>query len=68
MSVARAVTAATLPERIRDAYRLPWRARDRALAAAALGGSKAVLPRMPVRWRQVATEVFRSPPVSSTTG
>ena len=68
LSVARAVTAATLPERIREDYRLPWRARDRALAAAALGGSRAVLPRMPARWRQVATEVFRSPPAPSIAG
>lgn len=62
LSVARAVTAATLPERIREDYRLAWRGRDRALAAAALGGSRVVLPRMPVRLRQVATEVFRTPP------
>ena len=65
LKLARAVTAATLPEPIREAYRLPWRARDRALAAAALGGSRAVLPRVPVRWRQVATEVFRAPPAQA---
>jgi uncharacterized protein (DUF2236 family) len=62
LRLARAVTAATLPERIRAEYRLPWRGRDRALAAVVLGGSRQVLPRMPVRWRQVATEVFRAPP------
>lgn len=68
LSVARALTAATLPDRIRADYRLPWRARDRTMAAAALGGSRAVLPRLPVRWRQVATEVFRSPPAPSVAG
>jgi uncharacterized protein (DUF2236 family) len=68
LKVARAVTAATLPEGLREAYRLPWRARDRAMAAAALGGSRILLPRLPVRWRQVATEVFRSPPAPPTTG
>ena len=62
LAVARAVTAATLPERIREGYRLPWRARDRALAAAALGGSKALLPHAPLRWRQLGPELFRAPP------
>lgn len=61
LAVARAVTAATLPPALREAYRLPWRARDRALAAAALGGSKVVLPRTPERWRQLGPELFRAP-------
>ncbi len=62
LALARAVTAATLPQRIRDGYGLSWRARDRALAAAALGGSKALLPHAPLRWRQLGPELFRAPP------
>lgn len=64
LAVARAVTAATLPERIREGYGLPWRTRDRALAAAALGGSKVLLPRAPLRWRQLGPELFRAPPAA----
>jgi uncharacterized protein (DUF2236 family) len=59
--LARALTAAMLPPRLRDEYQLPWRRFDRAAATAALGTARAVLPRLPERWRQMGPELFRSP-------
>jgi uncharacterized protein (DUF2236 family) len=61
LALARALTAATLPPRLRAEYRLPWRAFDRALAAFGLGAAGAVMPRLPDRWRQLGPELFRSP-------
>jgi uncharacterized protein (DUF2236 family) len=62
LAVVRAVTAATLPDRIRDGYGLPWRRRDQALAGAALRTAGAVLPRVPERARQLGPELLRSGP------
>jgi uncharacterized protein (DUF2236 family) len=62
LAFARAVTAATLPSRIRDAYELPWRRRERAVASIGLNGARVILPRLPDRWRQLGPELFRSPP------
>ena len=59
--VARAVTAATLPPRIRVDYGLPWSGPDRMLAAAALRSAGAVMPRLPDRWRRLGPELLRSP-------
>lgn len=59
--VARTLTAATLPPRLRREYGLPWRALDRALAEATLRSARLVLPRMPVRWRTVGPELLRAP-------
>ena len=61
LGVARAVTAATLPSRLRREYGLPWRRRDRALAKTGLGSAGTVLPRLPDRWRQLGPELLRSP-------
>jgi uncharacterized protein (DUF2236 family) len=61
LGVARAVTAATLPPRLRREYGLPWRRRDRALAKTVLGSAGTVLPRLPDRWRQLGPELLRSP-------
>jgi uncharacterized protein (DUF2236 family) len=61
LSVARALTAATLPPRLRDEYGLPWCRFDRALAGFALGAAGAVMPRLPDRWRQLGPELFRAP-------
>ena len=58
---ARALTAATLPPRLRDEYGLPWGRVDRALAKFGLGTAGAVLPRLPERWRQLGPELFRAP-------
>jgi len=58
---ARALTAATLPPRLRDDYGLPWGRVDRALAKFGLGTAGAVLPRLPERWRQLGPELFRAP-------
>ncbi|HEY2813381.1 MAG TPA: oxygenase MpaB family protein [Acidimicrobiales bacterium] len=61
LSAARAVTAATLPPRIRRQYGLPWRRVDRAIATTVLGTASAVLPRLPDRWRQLGPELMRAP-------
>ena len=61
LALARALTAATLPPRLRDDYGLPWRRFDRALAAFGLGTASAVMPRLPDRWRQFGPELFRAP-------
>ncbi len=58
---ARALTAATLPPRLRDEYGLPWGRVDRRLAAFGLRSAGAVLPRLPDRWRQLGPEIFRAP-------
>lgn len=58
LAVARAVTAATLPPRLRDEFGLPWRRADRAMARAVLETSHAVLPRLPDRWRQLGPELL----------
>lgn len=58
---ARALTAATLPPRLREEYGLPWGRVDRALAKVGLGTAGAVLPRLPERWRQLGPELFRAP-------
>jgi uncharacterized protein (DUF2236 family) len=60
LTVARSVTAATLPSRLRHEYRLPWRGFDRALASFVLGTAGAVLPRLPDRWRQTGPELLRA--------
>lgn len=61
LALARALTAATLPPRLRAEYGLPWRRIDRALASVGLGAAGAVLPRLPDRWRQLGPELFRAP-------
>jgi len=61
LAVARAITAATLPPRLRDAYDLPWRPVDRALADLALGSARVVLPRLPAPWRQLGPQLLRAP-------
>ena len=61
LALARALTAATLPPRLRDEYQLPWRRLDRALAAFGLGTAGAIMPRLPDRWRQLGPELFRAP-------
>jgi uncharacterized protein (DUF2236 family) len=61
LAMARALTAATLPPRLREDYGLPWRRVDRALASFGLGAAGAVLPRLPDRWRQLGPELFRAP-------
>jgi uncharacterized protein (DUF2236 family) len=61
LALARALTAATLPPRLRDEYGLPWRRFDRALAGFSLGAASTVLPRLPERWRQLGPELFRAP-------
>jgi uncharacterized protein (DUF2236 family) len=61
LAAARAVTAATLPKRIRRDYGLPWRRTDRALARVVLGSAGAVLPRLPDRLRQIGPELMRAP-------
>lgn len=58
---ARALTAATLPPRLRDDYGLPWGRVDRALASFGLRSAGAVLPRLPERWRQLGPELLRAP-------
>lgn len=60
LAVSRAVTAATLPPRIRDGYGLPWERRDQLIARSTLALAKAVLPRMPEHWRQLGPELLRS--------
>ena len=61
LHLTRAVTAATLPERIRDGYGLAWRPVDHAVAGVALSASGAVLRRLPPRWRQLGPELLRAP-------
>jgi uncharacterized protein (DUF2236 family) len=61
LGVARAVTAATLPPRLRREYGFAWRRRDRALAKTVLGSAGTVLPRLPDRWRQLGPELLRAP-------
>jgi uncharacterized protein (DUF2236 family) len=60
LAAARAVTAATLPSRIRRDYGLPWRRSDRAMARVVLGSAGTVLPRVPERWRQLGPELMRA--------
>jgi uncharacterized protein (DUF2236 family) len=60
LNVATAVTAATLPPRLRREYGLPWRGRDRVLAKSVLRSAGAVLPRLPERWRQLGPELLRA--------
>ena len=60
LTVARAVTAATLPAHLRDGYALPWRRLDQALARFVLGTAGTVLPRVPDRWRQLGPELLRA--------
>jgi uncharacterized protein (DUF2236 family) len=62
LALARSVTAATLPARLRDDYQLPWRSRDRALASFGLGTAQAIMRRLPDRLRQRGPELFRAPP------
>lgn len=61
LAVARAVTAATLPPRLRDDYELPWRSIDRLIAKMVLSGAHSVMPRLPDRWRQLGPELLRAP-------
>lgn len=60
LTVSRAVTAATLPPPIRDGYGLPWGRRDQVIAQSTLALARALLPRMPERWRQLGPELLRS--------
>lgn len=60
LAVARAMTAAALPPRIRQAYGLGWGRRERMLAASTRVTARAVLPRLPTRWRQIGSELLRS--------
>lgn len=59
LAVARAVTAATLPPRLRVGYGLRWGRRERGLAGSVLRSSALVLPRVPAHWRQLAPELLR---------
>jgi len=68
LAVARAVTAATLPENVRVAYGLPWRRQERALAGVTLAMAASVLPRLPDRWRQLAPELLLPPTRPASSG
>jgi uncharacterized protein (DUF2236 family) len=61
LALARVITAATLPRRIREGYGLGWRRRDQALARVGVRGATATLPRLPQRWRQLGPELLRAP-------
>jgi uncharacterized protein (DUF2236 family) len=60
VAISRAITAATLPPRIRDEYGLPWDRREQTTAKLALGAASAVMPRVPVRLRRLAPELLGS--------
>lgn len=60
LALARALTAATLPPRLRVDYRLPWRSIDQTLERVVFRTASSVLPRIPDRWRQVGPELLRS--------
>jgi uncharacterized protein (DUF2236 family) len=61
LAVSRAVTAATLSEKVREGYELSWRRRERALASLTLSVTGRVLPRLPDRWRKLGPELLRPP-------
>jgi uncharacterized protein (DUF2236 family) len=61
VAVARAITAATLPPRLRDEYRLPWDRRAQTTAKVVLGAAGTVMPRLPGRLRRLTPELLGSP-------
>jgi uncharacterized protein (DUF2236 family) len=61
VAISRAVTAATLPPRIRDEYRLPWDRREQMTAKLVLGAAATVMPRLPARLRRLTPELLGSP-------
>jgi len=61
VAVSRAITAATLPARIRDDYRLPWDRRAQTTAKFVLGAAGTVMPRLPGRLRRLTPELLGSP-------
>ena len=61
LALARAVTAATLPPRIRDEYGLTWGRRERLIARSTTATARFLFPRLPTRWRQIGSELLRSP-------
>jgi len=61
MWVARALTAATLPPRIRDDFGLAWGPPQKAASAAVFAVARPVTSRMPDRWRQSGAWLLRSP-------
>lgn len=60
VAVSRAITAATLPPRLRDDYRLPWDRREQTTAKLVLGAAGALMPRIPGRLRRFTPELLGS--------
>ena len=61
VAISRAITAATLPPRLRDEYGLPWDRRDQTTAKFVLGTAGTVMPRLPGRLRRLTPELLGSP-------
>jgi uncharacterized protein (DUF2236 family) len=61
VAISRAVTAATLPPRVRDEYGLPWDRREQTTARLVLGAAGTVMPRLPGRLRRLTPELLGSP-------
>jgi uncharacterized protein (DUF2236 family) len=68
MWAARALTAATLPPRIRDEFGLEWGPAQKSTAAAILAAARSVESRLPDRWRQLGAALLRSPEPSDASG
>jgi uncharacterized protein (DUF2236 family) len=60
LMVNRSVTAALLPARLRRGFGLEWGPSERAIADLVLDTAKVILPRIPVRLRQLSPELLLS--------